>query len=181
MQIPLSYIKDLDEGLAELAAFYSRKEPSERAARVWARKLFPTPIGAVRAAIEDWMGTGRVMPVPEEIAVKAREIHAREMREREQRHRAADQGPQGPIDHAALARLREFLQGFRGSRLTDPLAWAHQLRKRELAGEKLGAAQRQNWRAALKVRSQAPIETESEREARLEREAMQAESMEVVA
>lgn len=55
---------------------------------------------------------------------------------------------------------------------TDPLDWAKSLREREKRGENLEACQRKAWRIAL-VNS---IPDESEREARLEREGMQAES-----
>jgi hypothetical protein len=178
-QIPLSYIKDLDEGLSEVSAFFGRKEPTERSARVWARKLYPTPIAAVRAALDDWMGSGRVMPVPEDIAGRAREIHARELREREQRQRSTEVEALGPINHAQLARVSAFLSSFSATRITDPLAWAHRLQQREAAGERLSTAQRQNWRAALRVRSAVVMETEAEREARAEREAMQAEELPV--
>ena len=57
-----------------------------------------------------------------------------------------------------------------------PKAWAYQLRDREAAGENLPSVARENWRVAL--RENLPVsETEDEREARLEREAIQAEAM----
>lgn len=53
----------------------------------------------------------------------------------------------------------------------DPKAWAKKLKAREEAGERLSPLQKGMWREALQFYS--PIETDSDREARLEREAIQ--------
>jgi len=53
----------------------------------------------------------------------------------------------------------------------DPKAWAKKLRAREEAGERLSPIQKGMWREALQIYT--PIETDSEREARVERESIQ--------
>jgi hypothetical protein len=57
---------------------------------------------------------------------------------------------------ATLARLRAVVGGSNG----DPKAWARQLRDREAGGERLGQAQREVWRMALRMEASAVAEPE---------------------
>lgn len=152
--ISLSFVRDLDVALSECAEFYSRRAPTERGVRVWARKLRHLPIAAVTEAIDNHMAAGKAMPTPEEILVKAQEIHARVLRERDERLRALPGGPARALTAEQKALLRQLVDRLRSPppRPRGELEWAHRLRERELAGEELHPVQRENWRAALRVR-----------------------------
>ena len=56
-----------------------------------------------------------------------------------------------PAPKADPQRVASIVSGMRISRQNDPMAWAHALRDREQRGDRLTIAQRDMWRAALRV------------------------------
>jgi len=69
--------------------------------------------------------------------------------------RAEPMLPQLPAPKANPEKVKEVLSGLRIGTAGDGLQWARLMREREHRGDKLTAAQRQMWRAALREKDVA--------------------------
>lgn len=91
----------------------------------------------------------------------------------------ADVDPKRQVTAAEAEKIRAQVRGSIrrfGRGPADALAWARKLRSREAAGDHLSDPQRDGWRKALRFDTGPDAgESEAEREARIEREAIQAE------
>lgn len=169
--------------LAALAELYGAKPPTPAAAELWAHVLGECLIDDVRAALTDWPKARAKMPLPSEILALARERMSERVEAQAKREAAAarvDWTPDklAPADgqrSASYLAAKHALAELKHQPKPHPKLWAEILRDRELAGEQLSAVQQQNWRAAIGARDAVPQETEAEREARIEREAIVAE------
>lgn len=166
--------------LTQLAEYYDKKPPGAAALKVWIEALEAVQIYDVNAVLADWPKTHRSMPLADEVLKLASgrlsdRIEAEAERNRQTTPAITDLAanlcrnlsPEGKRARGDLQRLLDVLKG----KDRNPKAWAERLRQREENGDVLNHAQQSAWRLALRVK-----ETEAEREARLEREAIQAEA-----
>lgn len=178
---------ELARRLANLADALGAKAPGASGLAVWLDALSECDGSDVWAVLVDWPKSHAKMPLPVEVLKAAREAAAaRRERIAEGERKAAD---------VAAKRLAQTMDGeFAGAKSDAWKAaqraiaeirkrpkpsgkdWAYALRDKDARGEFLYPAQRENWRAALRETARTAVETEDEREARLEREAIQAEA-----
>ena len=167
-------IPTLSARLNEMADALGCKPVSDIGVKAWLMALRDFAIEAVVDALDAWLRTKAKMPTPAEI----RSICVARLSDRIESKSAVDKAEFASAARAIIAspstrrlhldRIAAMLCG----PPSDPRDWARSLREREKRGENLQVCQRKAWRIAL-VNS---IPDESEREARLEREGMQAES-----
>lgn len=85
------------------------------------------------------------------------------LQEAAERHaRYGTEGKRGQVHHYSAAEKREIGQRLRAAlRRAGGKDWAHSLRRREEAGERLGEAQKLMWRRALGVVESTAVEAEA--------------------
>jgi hypothetical protein len=179
-------LPELSQRLAQLA-------PSAAGLLVWGDALAECERIDVVAVLTDWPKSHAKMPLPAEVLKLARDA-ASGRRERataaeQAAERAAAQALQKPGHWQpeagrmtpAYAAFKRSLVELKQRPKPHPKAWAYELRDREAVGENLPSVARENWRVALRenLTISPEVETEDQREARLEREAIQAEAVEV--
>jgi hypothetical protein len=180
-------LPELSQRLAQLADALGGKAPSAAGLLVWGDALAECERIDVVSVLTDWPKSHAKMPLPAEVLKLARDA-ASVRRERaaaaeQAAERAAAQALQKPGHWQpeagrmtpAYAAFKRALAELKQRPKPHPKAWAYRLRDREAAGENLPSVARENWRAALRE-NLTVSETEDEREARLEREAIQAEA-----
>lgn len=179
---------ELQRRLSQLADALAGKAPSAAGLVVWLDALAECDASDVLAVLTDWPKSHAKMPLPAEVLKAARDVaSARRERIAEGERKAADAAAKRlaqTIDgaswpggkSAAWQAAQRAIADIRKRPKPTGKAWAFALRDRENAGEFLYPAQRENWRAALRETARTAVETEDERGARLEREAIQAEA-----
>jgi hypothetical protein len=179
---------ELQRRLSQLADALAGKAPSAAGLVVWLDALAECDASDVWAVLVDWPKSHAKMPLPAEVLKIARDLaSARRERIAEGERKAADVAAKRmakTIDGAswpggksnAWKAAQQAIAEIRKRPKPTGKAWAFALRDRENAGELLYPVQRENWRAALREMARTAVETEDEREARLEREAIQAEA-----
>ena len=165
--------------LGQLADYYGKVRPTNEALKVWLDVLAGETLDDVQSVLTDWPKSHRVPPTGDEVLKLCRTaVSDRIERQAESNKRNAgtfgefrDAIGRSTAAEAEQARrdIKEWIEASKNRRL-EPKGWARKLRDRELAGERLDRVQAEAWRAVLGV-----TETEADREARLEREAIQAE------
>lgn len=178
---------ELQRRLSQLADALAGKAPSAAGLVVWLDALAECDASDVWAVLVDWPKSHAKMPLPAEVLKIARDVaSARRERIAEGERKAADvaakrlantiDGSYVGAKSAAWQAAQRAIAEIRKRPNPTGKAWAFALRDRENAGEFLYPVQRENWRAALRETARTAVETEDEREARLEREAIQAEA-----
>lgn len=160
-----------------LASIWPRRI-NQTAIELWFQILSDYPIEVVRWAFEQWPRNHDHFPAPSDMRRLVGDEHARRAFMREKRLESADACTwrRNAAQTAAGAAALDEIKRIKSTPKPPGLAWAHRLREREERGEQLTGTQASLWRQALRVfgPSTAP-ETDDEREARLEREAIQEE------
>lgn len=173
-------LSELERRLGDLAEALGGRAPSKAALRVWLDTLAECDAGDVWPVLTEWPKSHGKPPLPAEALKAARELAAA----RRERVAAADRDAGKAFSPAALRgdprspayqEFRAALAALKARSRPSGKAWAWRLRERELAGERLNEAQRQNWRAALRGDGAAAIDRGDDDEARREREAIMAE------
>lgn len=179
---------ELQRRLSQLADALAGKAPSAAGLVVWLDALAECDASDVWTVLVDWPKSHAKMPLPAEVLKAARDVSsARRERIAEGERKAADAAAKRlaqTIDgaswpggkSAAWQAAQRAIADIRKRPKPTGKAWAFALRDRENAGQFLDPVQRENWRAALRETARTAVETEDEREARLEREAIQAEA-----
>jgi len=183
-------LPELSQRLSQLADALGGKAPSPAGLLVWGDALAECERIDVVSVLTDWPKSHGKMPLPAEVLKLARDAASG----RRERAAAAEQAAERDASKAlqkpghwqpeagrltpAYAAFKRALAELKRRPKPHPKAWAYRLRDREAAGENLPAVARENWRAALRenLRISQEAETEDEIEARLEREAIQADS-----
>ena len=168
-------LNELSQRLAELAEVLAGKAPTKKGLQIWLETLATYPMADVLSVLTDWPRAHAKSPLPvdivqacEELAKRRRENLARTYAEQARvPWSPADLPANSEIARCELAKIKAILT----TPSPDPKAWAHKLKVREQAGEQLSIAQAELWRAAL----QETLTSESDEEARLERQVIQAE------
>lgn len=178
---------ELQRRLAQLADALAGKAPSAAGLVVWLDALAECDASDVWSVLTDWPKSHAKMPLPAEVLKAARDVaSARRERIAEGERKAADtaakrlthtlDGAYSAGKSSAWKAAQAAISEIRKRPKPSGKSWAFALRDRENAGEFLYPVQRENWRAALRETSRTALETEDEREARLEREAIQSEA-----
>ena len=180
---------ELQRRLLQLADALAGKAPSAAGLVVWLDALAECDASDVWAVLVDWPKSHAKMPLPAEVLKAARDVaSARRERiaqaERDAERKAADSlarnlsrfQPEGGRMTPAYLEFKRAMAELKRRPKPHPKQWAYDLRDKESRGEFLYPVQRENWRAALRETSRTALETEDEREARLEREAIQSEA-----
>jgi hypothetical protein len=169
----------LKREIETLAAIWPRRI-SQTTIEAWFQVLSEYSIDVVRWAFDQWPRTHDHFPAPSDIRRLVGDESARRSFMREKRLESVDasQWRRNAAQTAAGVSALDQIKRIKSSPKPPGMAWAHRLREREERGEQLTGTQASLWRQALRVYgpSTAP-ETEDEREARLEREAIQDEAV----
>lgn len=178
---------ELQRRLSQLADALAGKAPSAAGLVVWLDALAECDASDVWSVLTDWPKSHAKMPLPAEVLKSARDVaSARRERIAEGERKAADtaakrltqtlDGAYSAGKSSAWKAAQAAIAEIRKRPKPAGKSWAFALRDRENAGEFLYPVQRENWRAALRETAKKTVESEDEREARLEREAIQAEA-----
>lgn len=178
-------LPELERRLTDLADALGGRAPSKAALRVWLDTLAECTMPDVSSVLTDWPKSHAKPPLPAEVLKACRD----RLSDRIERQAAVDReagktfsvdrlkgDPNSPAYRAFQAALAELKRKPK----PGPKDWAWRLREKEIRGEFLYPVQRENWRAALRGMpgAEMPSESEADIEARLEREAIQAEAAE---
>lgn len=174
---------ELKRALERLASIWPRKF-TEDTFKVWFEILADFDIDYVRRGFEQWPRNNNHFPAPADMRKLMDEERSRRLLMKDKRLQAVD-AQQWRNNAGQTTLVKESLQKIKQIK-TSPrppgLAWAVRLQRLEQEGEKLNAMQSRLWREALGFHRSAPAvepeikpETEEQREARIEREAIQAE------
>lgn len=178
-----SNLSDMEQRLTDIAEALGGRAPTKGALRVWHDTLRDQSYDDVVAVLADWARDHVKPPTPAEVAravggrvsdriERTAALHARENRRTDL--------PAGDPNSPGYRAFREAMQRLRHRQHHDPRDWARRLRDREAAGEHLSIVQSSAWRTALGVTAVAAVEraeTDDEREARIEREAIEWEDV----
>lgn len=171
----------LEDRLQQLADALGGRAPSAAGLLVWLDALKEVHFDDVKAALSDWPKSNVRMPAPAEILKATREATSRLIEARaaefSKGNRAPVPAPKGDPNSPAYLAFKAAMVELKKRPRPQGKDWAWKLREREISGEELLPVQRENWRSALRgvPGAEVPDETESQREARLEREAIVAE------
>ena len=166
--------------LDSLSSIFGRKAPNEVAVTAWFQHLREYPIEVITWAMDRWPADHDYFPTIAQMRKLVGDEHARRCSARDRRLESVDasqwrqNASQTAIGREALQRISQI----KATRKPPAMTWALRLRKAEECGAVLSLLQRRLWREALGVKSEPPPpETDDDREARLEREAIQTEAV----
>lgn len=175
---------ELKRELEKLASVWPRKLTDDTYT-VWFEVLAEFDLEYVRWAFSQWRRNNNYFPAPADMRKLIEEERSRRLLMKDKRLQAVD-AQQWRNNAGQTTLVKESLQKIKEiktSRRPPGLAWAVRLQRMEQSGVELTAAQSRLWREALGFHRSAPVvepeakrETEEQREARIEREAIQAES-----
>jgi hypothetical protein len=181
-------LSELSQRLAQLADALGGKAPSAAGLLVWGDALAECERIDVVAVLTDWPKSHAKMPLPAEVLKLAREsatgrreraASAEQTAERDAAKALQKPGhwkPEAGGMTPAYAEFKRSLDELKRRTKPTPKAWAYRLKDIEEVGVNLPPVAKENWRAALKENLRISPETEDQIEARLEREAIQAEA-----
>lgn len=167
--------------LGQLADYYGKARPTAEALKVWLDVLAGESIDDVQAVLTDWPRHQRALPTGDEVLRQCRKTVSDRLEAQAAAHSAAARDRWSPTSLRPDSQSPESIAAYRQFRSDyaemlksrkRPKDWAHKLRAAEMRGERLERCQSEAWRAVL-----GEAETEAQREARLEREAIQTESV----
>ncbi len=163
-------LPQLEARLRELSEALSGKAPTVAALKVWLDALQECPADDVWWVLTDWPKSHAKAPLPAEVLKLCRERMSLRVEKAAEVYSRDDRRPWSPaaipanteIARRELAKIKSIL----ASKKAHPKAWAPRVLK----------APRCDYAAMLARKVADPVETPEEMEARLEREAIQAEA-----
>ena len=169
-------LKALETRLNELSEALGGRPVSAGALKVWRDTLAECAFSDVLFVLTDWAKSHAKAPLPSEVLRLARDRRSQSIEDQAKRDAvgAPEFAPEKfvantDIAHRAMAEIRKILSVPK----PDPRIWASRLRDRKQAGEKLTWAQ-EYWLSEYVRLGHSFVGVD--REAQLEREAIQAES-----
>ncbi len=170
--------------LDALTSIFGRKPLNEVAVTAWFQHLREYPIEVVTWAMGEWPAIHDHFPAISQMRKVVGEEHARRCHARDRRLNAVGEDALTKCAQQSEIAKREFARAraIWGSPKPHPMTWAQRLRDRERCGEVLTPMQAKLWRDALDRYPHAMAdahpakESDDQREARIEREAIQAEA-----
>lgn len=169
-------LPELAGRLAQLADALGGRAPSPAGLLVWLDALAECSMPDILAVLTEWPKRHHKMPLPAEVLAQARARLSERVESQAEKNRREAPSLADMIaglrrnmsDEAKAAReqIADWLKSS-GANGRNWRAWARELKAREEAGEPLSEVQREAWRTALRL-----TESDAEREARSEREAI---------
>lgn len=173
-------LPDLSQRLSQLADALGGRSPSPSGLLVWLDTLAECAMDDVLGVLTDWPKSNSKMPLPADVLRLSRERTSFRLESQSAQNAKTARAPAPQfVGDKNSPQYQAFCRWVAKHRPTPPpRAWAWKLKAREERGENLLPVQMDAWRVSLRYEIAEPtadLDPVAVREARIEREAMQAE------